>query len=123
MMADFIDYQPGWKSLALGIDYFSVKESDYEKWLELTGQKDPSDDNDDDEKVEEGPSATADEIPVYDNAGDPVPARLVTTQEIDDYMIDFDPYQDGWLSINYLGRYYSVREADHEKWLQLSGRK
>ncbi|MEY2458306.1 MAG: hypothetical protein QOG30_136 [Acidimicrobiaceae bacterium] len=123
MMADFIDYQPGWKSLALGIDYFSVKESDYEKWLELTGQKDPSDDNDDDEKVEEGPSATADEIPVYDNAGDPVAARLVTTQEIDDYMIDFDPYQDGWLSINYLGRYYSVREADHEKWLQLSGRK
>ena len=116
MMASFDEINDDWRATYLmneGSSYY-VREADYQDWLVLTGQK----------KAEaKGPQVTADQIPTYDNAGDPEASGVVTAKQIADFMLDFEPYSPGWLSIQIMGNYSSVKEDDYNKWLALTGKK
>jgi len=127
----FSDGPPGWKSLSINyIENYSVKEVDYERWMVLTGQKEPEEVLEED-KTDTSPTSesesqvTADEFPVYLNKGDAEPLRMMTAGELKSaFNVDWIGVDGGedwiFLEIN-MSDNYAVRRADYEKWLELSG--
>jgi hypothetical protein len=70
--------------------------------------------------------ATKDEIPLYNNKEDKEPYTALSTKQIDNDMLDFDPMGPGWLSVyvaSWGGESYWVKETDYETWKSLNGRK
>jgi hypothetical protein len=117
---------PGWKTLSINYtEGYSIKESDYERWMVLTGQKAPEEVKDDAPETTSEFEVTADEFPVFLNKGDATPMRMMTASEMKAaFNVDWIGVDgsEEWifLEIN-MSDNYAVRRTDYDKWLELSG--
>ncbi|HEY2814084.1 MAG TPA: DUF4157 domain-containing protein [Acidimicrobiales bacterium] len=69
---------------------------------------------------------TKDGVPFYNSWIDENPTGLLSTSQVSDDMLDFDPFQDGWV-VTYVARAggvdYYIKKTDYDAWCKLTGRK